>query len=701
MNDEVVNAPNNDFCSDDNVCNGVETCDPVNDCTNPADLVCNDGLFCNGAETCDPIAGCQDGADPVINDGVDCTDDSCDEVNDEVVNAPNNDFCSDDNVCNGVETCDPVNDCTNPADLVCNDGLFCNGAETCDAIAGCQDGADPVINDGVDCTDDSCDEVNDEVVNAPNNDFCSDDNVCNGVETCDPVNDCTNPADLVCNDGLFCNGAETCDPIAGCQDGADPVINDGVDCTDDSCDEVNDEVVNAPNNDFCSDDNVCNGVETCDPVNDCTNPADLVCNDGLFCNGAETCDPIAGCQDGADPVINDGVDCTDDSCDEVNDEVVNAPNNDFCSDDNVCNGVETCDPVNDCTNPADLVCNDGLFCNGAETCDAIAGCQDGADPVINDGVDCTDDSCDEVNDEVVNAPNNDFCSDDNVCNGVETCDPVNDCTNPADLVCNDGLFCNGAETCDPIAGCQDGADPVINDGVDCTDDSCDEVNDEVVNAPNNDFCSDDNVCNGVETCDPVNGCTNPADLVCNDGLFCNGAETCDPIAGCQDGADPVINDGVDCTDDSCDEVNDEVVNAPNNDFFARMITSATVSRPAIQQLVVPIPRIWSAMTDCSVMVPRPAMQSLDARMELIQSLNDGVDCTDDSCDEVNDEVVNAPNNDFFARMITSATVSRPAIQSTIVPIPLTWSAMTDCSVMVPETCDPIAGCQDGADPVIK
>ena len=52
--------------------------------------------------------------------------------------------------------------------------------------------------------------------------------------------------------------------------------------------------------------------------------------------------------------------CTDDSCDEVNDVIVNATN--------------------------DANCDNNLFCDGAETCHATLDCQDGADPVASDDV---------------------------------------------------------------------------------------------------------------------------------------------------------------------------------------------------------------------------------------------------------------------------------------------------------------------------
>jgi hypothetical protein len=476
-------------CEDGNACTSNDTCGGgVCNAGGPVD--CDDGQFCTGVESCDPELGCQAGTPPSADDGVACTDDSCDEVNDLIVNTPNDANCSDGTFCNGAESCDPVDDCqpgSDPcpglscddeidacvdcvADSQCDDGAFCNGVETCDAGV-CQAGTPPLLDDGVPCTDDTCDEVNDLVVNTPN--------------------------DANCDNGLFCDGAETCDPVDDCQAGSPPVIDDGVACTDDSCDEANDFIVNAPN--------------------------DAHCDNGLFCDGAETCDPVDDCQAGSPPVTDDGVACTDDSCDEVNDLVVNAPNDANCDNGDFCDGAETCDPALDCQpgdDPCpgqscdesddacvdclvDADCDDGAFCNGAEVCNAGA-CEPGTPPVVDDGVACTDDSCDEDNDAVVNAPN--------------------------DAHCDNGLFCDGAETCDVVNDCQPGSPPAVDDGVGCTDDGCDEVNDLIVNAPNH--------------------------ALCDNGLFCDGLETCDAVNDCQAGLPPSCADDDACTQDTCNEDTD-------------------------------------------------------------------------------------------------------------------------------------------------
>ncbi|MBW2726260.1 MAG: IPTL-CTERM sorting domain-containing protein, partial [Deltaproteobacteria bacterium] len=69
------------------------------------------------------------------------------------------------------------------------------------------------------------------------------------------------------------------------------------------------------------------------------------------------------------------------------------------------------------------------------------------------------------------------------------------------------------ESCDAISGCQAGTPVDPDDGVVCTDDSCDEVNDLVVNAPDDLACDDSDPCT-ADSCDAITGCGN------------------DPIEGC-------------------------------------------------------------------------------------------------------------------------------------------------------------------------
>jgi hypothetical protein len=653
-------------CNDSNVCT-TDTCGPGGICVYTPDpgASCTDGLFCNGDEICNVSGFCENQGPPDCDDGVLCTVDSCDEVGDACVNGPDDSLCSDGDFCTGIETCDAIGGCQSgtapncndgvsctvdscdeggdtcvnaPDDSACNDSQFCNGVETCDATNDCQAGAAPDCDDGVLCTVDSCDEVGDTCVNGPD--------------------------DSICSDGDFCTGDETCDAIGGCQSGTAPNCDDGVVCTVDSCDEVGDTCVNAPDDGVCTDSEFCNGVETCDATNDCqagtapncddgvlctvdscdeggdtcvNGPDDSICSDGDFCTGDETCDAIGGCQTGTAPNCDDGVICTTDSCDEVGDTCVNTPDDSACEDAAFCNGVETCDAVSDCqagtppdcddgvvctadacdevgdtcTNTIDHgLCSDGDFCNGDEICNLLSDCQPGLAPDCNDNVGCTVDSCDEVGDTCVNAPNDSVCTDGDFCNGDEFCDSVTDCepgtapdcddsvsctvdtcdevgdtcVNTADDgLCSDGDFCTGDETCDAIGDCQAGTAPNCDDSVVCTTDVCDEVGDACVNTPDDAACSDGEFCNGDETCDALAdcqagsapdcdggvGCTvescdevgdlcvnTPSDAACDNGEFCDGDEFCDPIDGCTDDAPVVCDDSFDCSVDSCNEVSD-------------------------------------------------------------------------------------------------------------------------------------------------
>ena len=130
-------------------------------------------------------------------------------------------------------------------------------------------------------------------------------------------------------------------------------------------------------------------------------------------------------------------------------------------------------------------------------------------------------------------------------------------------------------------------------------------------------CEDGDACSMSDTCDGSGACDPGTPLPCDDGQFCNGLETCDSGSGCVDGPDPVIDDGVACTDDSCDEAGDVVVNTPNPGLCddGAFCNGAEICDPG--------------MGGC-VDGPDPV-------------IDDGIACTDDSCDEAGDVVVNTPN----------------------------------------------------------
>ncbi|HUU83801.1 MAG TPA: S8 family serine peptidase [Phycisphaerae bacterium] len=155
-----------------------------------------------------------------------------------------------------------------------------------------------------------------------------------------------------------------------------------------------------------------------------------------------------------------------------------------------------------------------------------------------------------------------------------------------DWECDDGVYCNGAEAC--ITGeCEPGSPVDCDDGVGCTVDSCNEATD-----------SCDNVAN---------------DANCDDELYCNGVETCDDLLDCQAGTAPDCADSVACTTDTCNEATDSCDHIPNH---------AACDDGAF----------CNGAETCNVTLGCQAGTPVDC--------DDGVACTDDSCNEGTDSCDN-------------------------------------------------------------
>ena len=294
------------------------------------------------------------------------------------------------------------------------------------------------------------------------------------------------------------------------------------------------------------------------------------------------------------------------------------------------------------------VCGDGFVDQGEE-------CDDGN---ASSG-DCCSSSCQYES-------NGSSCTDGNICTVSDSCNGVGRCLPGSDLNCDNSLFCDGVESCSPFSGCQSGTPPLVSDGIACTADSCNESTNRVDHTPNHGFCDNDQFCDGVESCSAVSGCVDgpdpdpsdgvdctvdfcnasteefehvPNDFFCpDDGLFCNGSPTCDVLLDCV--ADPVlIDDGVSCTADSCDEVNDTVIHTPVHSSCddAQFCNGAEV---------------------CDL--------GLGCQNGVAPNIDDGVACTQDSCDETNDVIVNDPDD----------------------------SACDDSDACTTDSCDASLGCQE-------
>ncbi len=676
--DHFTLGPTSGVCtpqSDNNPCT-VDACDATTGQTTHTPALgasCADANPCNGSEICDASGACQASTPPSLDDGNPCTIDSCSPgTGISHVPAASGTNCSDGNACNGTETCNGSGQCAGGAPLVvddgnvcttdscdpttgvshvavaagtsCSDGNACNGAELCAAGGSCAPGTSPATDDGNPCTADSCDAVQGVIhVAVAAGTSCADGNVCNGAETCnssgscvpgvlpqvDDGNPCTadscGPSGIVhvpvaagisCSDGNACNGTEVCNGAGTCAVGVSPSVDDGNPCTSDSCDPQSGAVHVAV-------------------------AAGTACGDGNACNGAETCNSSGTCAPGQAPVVDDGNPCTADSCDAAQGVVhVAVAAGVSCSDHNVCNGAEACDGSGSCSsgtapslddgNPctadacdavagvshdavaAGTECASATLCRGASTCDASATCQAGPEVPTDDNNPCTVDYCDAI-----------F--------------GVKHDSRPIGSICNDGNVCNGAELCDGSGHCDAGGALDVDDGNPCTADSCDAnegARHVAVSAGT--ACADGNVCNGAETCngagvcnagvplttDDANVCTidscDPATGVahtfastgtsCADSDACNGNETCDGAGTCVAGTPPAINDGNPCTTDAC------------------IASSGVVHTPVA---------VGTSCADGDVCNGQEACSGSGACVTGAPlAVDDGDDCTIDSCDPV-------------------------------------------------------------------
>lgn len=151
-----------------------------------------------------------------------------------------------------------------------------------------------------------------------------------------------------------------------------------------------------------------------------------------------------------------------------------------------------------------------------------------------------------------------------------------------DSDCDDGAYCNGAETC--VGGvCQPGGGVNCDDGVSCTSDSCNEATDSCDNTPQDGLCTDQD--------------------------FCTGVETCDAVLGCQSGSDP-------CPGQLCDSENEVCVDC---------LVDADCDDAAY----------CNGAETCVAGSCQPGTAI---------SCDDGVSCTDDSCNEGTDSCDNVANN---------------------------------------------------------
>ncbi len=315
-----------------------------------------------------------------------------------------NDACVIDSICHNPGAVNPDNPCqicdvnanagawTANDSGSCADFLFCNGVETCSAGA-CVANAGPCPDDGLSCTV-TCDE-DQQACNLLAAGSCLIDGSCISDGATNPSNPClacqpgidsqvwsAYPAGD-CDDGVFCNGVEICQN-GTCFSGPAPCTDDGLACTltcDDDSDQCNTLEVGS-----CLIDSICRSDGSIHPDNPCltclavSNPLAWSnndagsCSDDEFCNGAETCQDGA-CAAGAAPCADDALECTL-TCDEAT-EACNQVQPGFCLLNGACYADGDPHPSNPClfcsatTNVQDWTKTDSPECQ--EPGDGIVG----------------------------------------------------------------------------------------------------------------------------------------------------------------------------------------------------------------------------------------------------------------------------------------------------------------------------------------
>ena len=666
------------LCEDQNECT-ADSCSGEAGCQHEAldGGECKDGDACTVGDHCD--AGVCIGSPVECDDSNACTDDTCDGFGGCAFEF-NEATCDDGNVCTVADRCDNGEclgvsvscECLNDADCAAlEDGDLCNGTLICDVaglphacavdpmtVVECpapDDGPDaPCLaafcnpetgdcslapanpgwscNDGDSCTvGESCSEGACAGGQAAN---CADGNPCTD-DSCDAGVGCSHePNQLPCSDNDVCSIGDICGN-GECQSGNSQLTcADGNSCTVDSCDAWEGCVFAAVDGD-CSDGNACTDGDVCGD-GECLPGAPVVCDDDNSCT-AESCDATVGCITvQLSGPCDDGDDCTSgDHCQAGQctfSDIVS------CDDGNPCT-TDTCQPGAGCVNAALAgECDDGNACTDGDLCDG-GQCVPGPLLACDDENPCTTDFCNSVTGcvfKLSSAP----CNDNDLCTTGDHCH-LGDCIGGGTLPCSDNNICTD-DSCDPEAGCSykpnaeacsDGDDctagdfcakgwckagPVVDcdDSDPCTDDACDPEQ-GCVSTFNTAPCSDDDACTVGDACLDGQCAAGVGVLICDDDLFCNGLEVCDPAQGCVDGADPEMSDAVPCTSDLCDEENDIVIH-------------------------VPVDALCDDQQYCNGVETCHLTDGCQGGTPV--DIDDGHDCTLDSCNEDDDQLVHVPDD---------------------------------------------------------
>ena len=576
----------NDFCSN-GICqsgtppNCAEACDDCNTAScdplgapgncdrhipRPDGIACDDNLYCTTADAC--VAGVCRGSSR-----------ECAGVSDQCHNG----------VCNeNSDSCEaqPVLDGT-----ACHDDQFCTIGDICTAGV-CGGSPRSCAQAGDQCNEGVCDEASDacrarplaDGTNCNDGNFCSVEDHCAAGQCSGAVRDCATSGDpcnrgvcneeqdacigepiedgSLCDDGLFCTAADICTQ-GSCAGVARDCSALSDQCNSGVCNENIDACTAAPVADgagcddgfYCTINDVCVNGTCAGILRDCSQAGDQ-CNDGFCSEDHDSCEPRPksdgiACDDGFYCTVEDS--CTGGAC--------GGGLRDCAALNNQCNAGFCLEESDTCTSialPDGIGCDDDHFCTIKDMCTAGV-CGGVARDCSHLGDQCNTGVCDDQAQECRAAPIEDgsACNDAQFCTVGDACinglcsGSARDCSGSSDQ-CNAGV-CNeivGACVAEPFA-----------DGTDCDDhnacnvgESCHQGSCAGGGAPN---CPGVIDCH-VITCDPAGpegNCASdeilPDGTDCDDGAFCTAHDQCLEGA-CTGGATPCAS-GLHCneTDDSC------------------------------------------------------------------------------------------------------------------------------------------------------
>ena len=245
---EVVLTPDGVLCDDGDSATVTDACGAgvcagvVPECT--MDSQCDDGNMCNGVEACQSFS-CVTSSAPVCPAPSQCMHSSCVVTRGcALTPVPDGTPCDDadpatlGDACGGGTCLGVVPECTTNSH--CSDEDACNGAETCQSFS-CVPGASPICPAPTECTDSFCDpQAGCRSVLVPDGAPCDDGDpaslgdVCGGGVCWGVVAECVEDAD--CEDANLCT-VDSCGSDLTCA--YDPVP-DGTACYDFDPDTVGD-----------------------------------------------------------------------------------------------------------------------------------------------------------------------------------------------------------------------------------------------------------------------------------------------------------------------------------------------------------------------------------------------------------------------------------------------------------------------------